>query len=58
MDKKRGEEFKKNTLSLRYGMNPGEEAAEVLGEDEKYSGLLSVGELAKFARVSRSALIY
>ena len=58
-NKKQNEEFKKNIIKLRYGLNPTDEkenSEEVNGD--KYSGLLSVGELAKFARVSRSALIF
>ena len=54
------EEFKKNIIGLRYGMNPGKDAADGSEEEEavKYAGLLSTGELAKFARISRSALIF
>ncbi|MCL2009943.1 MAG: MerR family DNA-binding transcriptional regulator [Synergistaceae bacterium] len=55
MSKKREEEFKKNTARLRYAMNTSEAEEE---EGEKHDGLLSVGELAKFARVTRSALIF
>ena len=58
--KKQNEEFKRNLIKLRYGLNPTDEATEEPedGDGGKYSGLLSVGELAKFARVSRSALIF
>jgi len=59
-NKKQDEEFKKSIIKLRYGLNPNEEASEDLVEEDggAYSGLLSVSELAKFARVSRSALIF
>ena len=54
--------YKKNTTGLRYGMNPPQEAAEDLGDENeeaaKHNGLLSIGELARFARIARSALIF
>jgi len=53
------DEGKKSIVILRYGENPANEEAEgSREEDGKYSGLLSIGELAKFARVNRSALIF
>ena len=54
------EEFKKNVLALRYGWNPSTEAADDLREEDAAngSGLLSISELAKFARITRSALIF
>jgi DNA-binding transcriptional MerR regulator len=55
----RDEELKKNAVVLRYGELPST-AAEDSGKEEadKHSGLFSIGELAKFARVTRSALIF
>ena len=54
------EESKKNIAGLRYGMNPNKEAADGPGEEdgEYRNGLLSISELARFARISRSALIF
>ena len=60
MKKNHSEEVNKNAIMLRYGMNHADAAAKNSeeGEDGTHSGLLSVGELAKFARTSRSALIF
>ena len=60
MKEKNNEEFRRDIVYLRYGENPAEEAMEDFKKerDEKYSGLLSTSELAKFARITRSALIF
>jgi len=61
MNKKDYETYKKNIANLRYGSNSAKEAVEDSGKEEnggKYGGLLSVSELARFARVTRSALIF
>jgi len=42
---------------LSYGIRPGVEKTE-LEEDDRHNSLISVSELAKLARVSRSALIF
>ena len=58
--KKQEKEYQKIIAALRYGLNPTEEAEKDFEEEygEKHSSLISISELAKFARVSRSALIF
>jgi len=56
--KKHAEEFKNDITKLRYGLNPGMEQDFEEEEGDKFSGLFSVSELAKFARITRSALIF
>ena len=52
------EEFRKNVVGLRYGLNPTTEAADDEDESTNFSGLLSISALARFARINRSALIF
>ena len=56
--KKQAEESKFDITKLRYGENS-EIDSELREENrDKYNGLFSVSELAKFARITRSALIF
>jgi len=58
-EEKYEEEFKKSVINLRYGENPAdaEEDAEY-GDSASHGGLLSISELARYARINRSALIF
>jgi DNA-binding transcriptional MerR regulator len=59
MKEKYDEEFTRNLTMLRYGMKPDQESDEPEEKDSgDHKGFLSISELAKFARTSRSALIF